>query len=319
MATPAHPPAQSPPPECSVIICAYNGEATIGPCLASLMRCRGPAFEAIVVDNASTDATVQIVQRDYPGVRLLRNARNLGFAGGNNVGLRAARGRRLLLINQDTELRPDWIQRMCAALDADPRRGAVGCKLLYPDGQTIQHAGAILHPNMLTTHQGQGAPDKGQWNDPGPRTYVTAAAIALRREALEAVGLFDEGYDPAYYEEVDLQLRLWEAGWTIWYEPRAVAIHHESQVLGPWSPEKLAMYTRYRFRTLALHGFPRGRKAALKAELRWLWDMTRRGKLRGVLRGYRQALANSRRWRRERDTRPHLARFDIPAADGAQP
>ena len=284
-------------PQCSVIVCSLNGERVLPTCLASLRGLQGPSFEVIVVNNGSTDATPELVRRDFPEARLVQSPRNLGFAGGNNLGMRAARGRILVLLNDDTEVPPDWLAAIAAPFEHDPKIGAVGCKLLYPGRATIQHAGGVILPNANTGHRGVGEKDQGQWDTPGEVAYVTGAALALRREALEQVGLLDPAFFPIYFEEVDLQTRLAGAGWKIWYEPSSWLIHFESQSQGAGSPRFVYRYTRNRLRYLALHGPPEGWRAALREERRWLGDMRRAGRLGAVCRAYVTALARGLFWR----------------------
>lgn len=297
-------------PEASIIVCSLNGERVLPMCLASLARLTGPAHEVIVVDNGSTDATPDIVRRDYPQFRLLQTGRNLGFAGGNNVGLQAARGRILILLNDDTEVPPDWLARQLAPFQRDPAIGAAGGKLLYPDRRTIQHAGGTIHANANTDHLGYGEADTGQWDQPGERFYVTGAALALRREALAAVGLLDPAFFPIYFEEIDLQKRLHDAGWKVWYEPAAWLVHHESQSQGVASPRFVYRYTRNRLRYLALHGPPEGWAKALRAELRFFRQMLGDRHGATMLRAYGYGLLHWLPWRLDRHPRKTVPGFE---------
>ena len=297
------------PPQCSVIVCSLNGERVLPACLRTLLASRDVAYEAIVVDNGSTDATPEIVRRDFPSVRLVQATRNLGFAGGNNLGIRAARGEILVLLNDDTEVPPEWLARLAAAFARDERIGAAGCKLLYEGGKLIQHAGAVMHANANTDHLGYREEDRGQWDAPGERAYVTGAALALRRTALEQIGLLDPGYFPIYFEEVDLQVRLRRGGWKIWYEPAAWLIHKESQSQGVASPRFVFRYTKNRMRFLALTGFPQGIFAALRKEWPFLKHMRREGRLLPVLRAYAVGLACWPFWRLDRRARKTVPRL----------
>lgn len=292
-------------PQCSVVICSLNGERVLPACLRSLEQNRASVtpFEVIVVDNGSSDSTAELVRHDFPAARLLQTGRNLGFAGGNNEGIRAARGEVVVLLNDDTEAPVGWVDALCAPFARDPRIGVVGCKLLYPDRRTIQHAGGVLHANANTGHLGVGETDVGQWDEPGERVYTTGAALALRRAALAQVGLLDPGYFPIYFEEVDLQTRMARAGWRIWYEPTAWLIHHESQSQGAGSPRFVFRYTRNRIRYLAHFGFAQGKWPAARAEARWLWTMTRAGRLLPVLRAYGCGLIAWPAWRADRHRR----------------
>lgn len=296
---------------CSIIICAFNGEAVLAACLRSLGALEAPAggFEVIVVDNGSADSTSELTRRILPSARLIRSERNLGFAGGNNLGFREARGEILILLNQDTEVPPDWLLRLLDPFDRDPKIGAVGCKLFYPGGRLLQHAGGVLYPNANTGHLACREEDRGQWDTPCERAYVTGAALGLRRAALAQVGLLDPAFFPVYYEEIELQVRMARAGWKIWYEPAAWLIHHENQVYGAGSPRMVYSYTRNRLRFLALVGFPQGRKAALKEEVRWLGDMRRAKRLAPVLRAYAVGLTHWPLWRLDRRARRTLPRL----------
>jgi hypothetical protein len=310
-------PEDSPAPLVSVVVCSLNGERVLPLCLSSLFACAAPnasvtPFEVIVVNNGSTDSTPELVARDFPAARLISNPRNFGFAGGNNVGIQAARGEVIVLLNDDTEVPPGWIDAIAAPFigeGRDPRIGAAGCKLLYPDRKTIQHAGAVIYPNGNTMHQGYGEEDQGQWDAPGERAYVTGAALALRRAALAQVGLLDPAFFPIYFEEVDLQTRLARAGWKIWYEPAAWLIHYESQSQGAASPRFYYRYTRNRIRYLALQGFPQGRLAALRCELRWLRDVARARRLAPVLRAYATGALHWLPWRLDRRRRRTVPRL----------
>jgi hypothetical protein len=133
----------------------------------------------------------------------------------------------LVLLNQDTRVYPDWLLMLTKALD-DPKVGVVGCKSLYPDGQTIQHAGGRVEwPLGTADHYGAGERDAGQWDEARKVQYVTGAAMAFRQDLLERVGLLDEGFWPGYFEDTDFCFRAHEAGYEVWYVPDAVLIHEE--------------------------------------------------------------------------------------------
>jgi GT2 family glycosyltransferase len=212
----------------SVIILAWNGRQYLPACLDALVAQDDTDFETIVVDNGSTDDSADFVAQHYPQVQLIRNEHNLGFAAGNNVGLRAATGDVLMLLNQDTVTQPGWLQALKQALQ-EPGTGVAGCKILYPDGETIQHAGGWIEwPLGLAHHYGQREQDTGQWDTPRPVEYVTGAAMAFRRDVLEKVGFLDEEFWPGYFEDADFCLRACKAGYEIRYVPEATLIHLES-------------------------------------------------------------------------------------------
>lgn len=211
----------------SVIMLTWNGATFIGPCLQALLAQDPPASEVIVVDNASADGTPDLVAERFPDVCLIRNSRNLGFSAGNNVGLRAATGDLLVLLNQDTEVHPGFLRALAATFD-DPTVGVAGCKLLYPDG-TVQHAGGYLYgPRGETGHTGRSIPDDGSFDAPTEPDFVTAAALGISRTCLARISFLDEGFGQAYYEDVDWCYRARAAGWRVVYVPDAVVTHHES-------------------------------------------------------------------------------------------
>lgn len=241
----------------SVIIPAWNGREYLPSCLDALLAQGYPDLEVIVVDNASTDGSADLVAEQYPHVHLIRNRRNLGFAGGCNTGLRVAQGDVLILLNQDTCVHPGWLQALVEALK-NPRTGVAGCKILYPDGKTIQHAGGWIEwPLGLTHHYGQGEEDAGQWDEPRSVEYVTGAALACRRNVLDQVGLLDEGFWPAYFEDVDFCVHVREAGYEVRYIPDALLTHEETTSLAD-SPTLSRSYQRGRLRFVLKH-MPPGR------------------------------------------------------------
>ena len=213
----------------SVIVLGWGGEPYIATCLTALQRQTYPALEIIVVDNGSPDRTAEIVERDFPQARLIRTGRNLGVAGGNNVGLKAARGQVCVLINADVEVYPDWLEYLVHAIQADPSIGIAGAKLLYPDG-TIQFAGGRIEgPRGRANHLGWHELDRGQWDILGDVDFVTGASLAIARQALDQIGYEDERFFPIDYEDPDMSYRARSAGFRVVFAPQAVAIHRESK------------------------------------------------------------------------------------------
>ncbi len=211
----------------SVVVVVWNGERYLRECLDSLAAELGPDDEMIVVDNASADGSARLVRTGWPGARLIQNERNLGYAGGCNIGLRAGRGRVLILANQDMAVHKGWLEALVETLD-DEQIGIAGSKLLFPDGR-IQHVGGnVEYPLALPALPGRGEPDHGQWDAPRDVDYVMGASLALRRDVLERLGGLDEGFSPAFYEDTDLCYRARAAGWRVRYQPHSVATHHET-------------------------------------------------------------------------------------------
>ena len=240
----------------SIIIPAWNGAQWITNCLRSVEMQLHPDDEVVVVDNGSADGTPDLVAREFPHVRLIRLERNLGFAGGINRGLEAARGDVLILINQDVVLREGCLDALRRQL-AEGGSGVIGCKLLYPDERTIQHAGGIVrYPRAEPDHYGYRLRDDGRWDAVKPVDYVTGAVFAFDRVVWRAAGSFDEEFFPAYYEEVDYCFRVRAAGFRVTYEPSAVAIHYESQSQGSGSAAYHRAMQRGRLRFALKHYQP---------------------------------------------------------------
>ena len=223
-------------PTVSVIIPLWNGEKWIRPCLTALTKQAEAApfaLEVIVVDNGSSDGSPAIVEKEFPGVCLIRNGQNRGFAGGCNVGLAAAAGDVLVLLNQDTVVQNGWLAGLVAALDeadaGEPGVGVAGSLALLADGTTIQHAGGVVDlPLGIARHLGYGEALDSRWHAGADVRFVTGASLALRREVLEAIGPLDEGFWPGYYEDVDFCWRARDAGYRIRYAPASVLVHAES-------------------------------------------------------------------------------------------
>jgi len=274
----------------SAVIAVWNGEEHLAACLEALLAQKGVELEVIAVDNGSSDGSTALLRQRYPAVRLIENGRNLGYAGGCNVGLRAARGQVLLVLNQDAVVRPGWAAALCAALQ-EPSTGVVGCKLLYPDGR-VQHAGGILRwPRAEADHWGHGQADDGRWDAPREPDYVSGAAWGMRRDTFERVGGLDEGFWPGYYEDGDYCLRVRQAGLRVLYVPQAVAVHAESTSLGGRSAAYLEAFHRGRLRLALKHLAPEQfLDAFVPAEREWLAGPVARDERLALTRVYRAAL-----------------------------
>jgi len=277
----------------SIIIVCLNGRARIAMPLDALRRCDPPAHEVIVVDNGSTDGLGEFVRANYPEVRLVSLPRNYGFAGGNNEGIKVATGDILLLLNDDTDPRPDWLAPLVGEFRTQPKTGIAGCLLLYPDGVTIQHLGGIVHDNGLTDHIDY-KKTFDPASDPGPpreMTYVTGAAFAIRREVVDQIGVLDPAFWPIYFEETDYCARALRAGWKIRVVPRSIVVHHESQTTQVFSPGYLEKYHRNRWRYLLKNRGPRGLWRAIRAEWRWWRDINPLDSKPACRRAYLRAAA----------------------------
>ncbi len=238
-------------PPASVIILSWNGKDYLQPCLEAVLAQDYSALEVIVVDNGSADGSADFVATHFPQVKLIRNPQNIGFAAGNNTGLRQAQGDALVLLNQDTVVRPGWLAALCAEL-TDSTVGIAGCKIFNADG-TLQHAGGALDARGAAVHLGSGEVDSGQYDRPADAEFVTGAALALTAGTLKAIGLLDEGFYPAYYEDTDWCFRAKAAGLRVRYVPAAALVHAESASTEAMPLARKTMMHQGRLRFLLKH------------------------------------------------------------------
>ena len=236
----------------SVIVLSWNGMGDLRECLDAVRSQDFIDFEIIVVDNGSTDGSADFVASHYPDVRLIRNERNLGFAAGNNQGLRVGTGDALVLLNQDTAVQAGWLKALVKAVVSDPTCGIAGGKALYPDGR-IQHAGGYVDERGCGSHYGYRQRDEGQFEQVQDVDYVTGATLAISREAFEVIGRLDEGFGRAYYEDVDWCYRAKGAGFRVVYTPHAVLVHKESSAAADLSHEGMYYFHRNRLRFVLKH------------------------------------------------------------------
>lgn len=228
-------------PLVSIITVNYNQAEVTCALLDSIRRQPYRAVEVIVVDNGSRDDPGPMLARRYPEVRYVRSERNLGFAGGNNLGLRIAQGDYLFFVNNDAELVGDCVARLVDLLAKTPGSGVVSPLICYfptagQEHDLVQYAGMTpLHPvtarNRLIGHQEM---DRGQFRQPEPTAYAHGAAMMVPRTVVDQAGPMAEEFF-LYYEELDWCARIRQAGYSIWVEPRARVYHKESltvQALG---------------------------------------------------------------------------------------
>jgi len=227
----------------SLVIVNYNVKAFLEQCLIAIERARGDMnIEIFVVDNASVDGSQSMVKKRFPYVKLIENSQNVGFSTANNQAIAKAQGYYVLIINPDTLIQEDTLTALKQYLDEHPLVGAVGCKLINPDG-SFQIASRRSFPTPWVAFSRivglsrifPKSPLFGQYNvtyvDPDIETEVdvlSGSLMMLRRKALEQVGYFDEDYF-MYGEDIDLSYRIKKAGWQIIYTPNTKAIHYKGE------------------------------------------------------------------------------------------
>lgn len=228
------------PPRVAVIIPHWNGIEILEPCLNSLAKSEYPNLEIVVVDNASTDASVAFVKEHFPEVRVVENSSNLGFAGGCNAGIRQVKADHYLVLNNDTTHESGWIEQLVAQISSDPEIAAVQPKIMSAQApEVFDYAGGVgglmdvlgfpyALGRIFTTVE----TDDGFYDDPQDIFWASGTALLLRGSALDEVGLFDETFF-AHMEEIDLCWRLQNAGWRIVNAPGSKVYHHSGWTLPP--------------------------------------------------------------------------------------
>ena len=233
-----HTPCQSP---CSLSICIvnWNTRELLRACLRSIYQyAPDESLEVIVVDNASSDGSAEMVRVEFPQVILIANSENLGYARGNNQAMEQAQGEFILLLNPDTEMRPDTLRNAIRFLREHPEVGAIGAKQLFPNGQVQPSVRGFPTPrNLLFEVLGLArlfprsrlfAAYRMRWfsyERPIPVDQPMGTFLMVRRVVIEQVGLMDEAF-PLFFNDVDWCYRIWQAGWQIWFVPQVEIVHY---------------------------------------------------------------------------------------------
>jgi GT2 family glycosyltransferase len=289
----------------SVIIVNFNTQALLKNCLASIRQSGERDLELIVVDNHSTDGSVDMVCNDFPEVRLTQNSNNLGFAKANNQGMNQARGKYILLLNSDTVVRPGAFQAMTDFLEEHSGAGAVTCRLLNEDGSTQASVSKRPSPlSLLFRILGLSRLFQADRTRSFLRKYfgfllgstvrsyldpyivkdspveveaISGACLMLRRDAIDQVGLLDENFF-MYLEDMDYCIRIQDAGWRLYYIPTGEIVH----LVGQSSGGRMRNYSSLSYRSLFY--FYRKHHSSLtllivrilvlaSTSIRWLWSL----------------------------------------------
>jgi hypothetical protein len=238
----------------SIITINYNGLKDTCE-LIDTLPLEDSSIEVIVVDNASKEDEATLIKNRYSQVKVIRSTENLGFAGGNNLGIKATRGKYIFFINNDTlirckkeEGRCKMFQPLIERLESSPKIGAVCPKIRFTwDNNPIQFAGYTPLSRITMRNQaiGCGEADHGQYDTAHLTPYAHGAAMMVKREVIEKAGLMPECYF-LYYEELDWSMMIRRAGYDIWYDPAMTVFHKESQTTGQQSPLRTFYITRNR-------------------------------------------------------------------------
>lgn len=235
-------------PLVSIILLNYNNTPFTIDCLKSLNEITYKNVEVIVVDNASREDPTEALKAVYPDVVMVMSKDNLGYAGGNNLGTEAARGKHVLFLNNDTEVEPEFLEPLVAKLESDPSIGMVSPKIIYYDTDNlIQYAGSAgINPYTgRGTKIGHLEPDDGKHDTSTPTQLVHGAALLAPMEAIEKVGLMPDIFF-IYYEEHDWCERFKRNGYKMFYVAESKIYHKESATVGRISPMKSYYMTRNR-------------------------------------------------------------------------
>jgi hypothetical protein len=236
-------------PLVSIIVLNYNGEKCIRKCLKSLLSQTYPNYEIIVVDNASTDSSPEIVKKEFPQLKFITNNKNLGFAAGNNVGIKEAKGELIAIFNPDAIAEPNWLSELVNAINSSSDIGIAGGVIYYyePSDVVWSAGGKIDIFTGLDWHPYQGEKIK---RDHLERTddidYIPGCALLIKKEVLEKVGLLDETYF-LYFDDLDIALCAKRVGYKCSFVPFAVVYH---MVSFSWHGRHLFGYyhqMKYRF------------------------------------------------------------------------
>ena len=223
----------------SVIVVSYNTRDLLRDCLSSIYaKTEGVEFEVFVVDNRSEDGSADMVEAEYPMVRIIRNEENVGFARGNNLAIRSGSGRHFLLLNPDTQLVNNAVGELVAYMDRHPEAGAAGSMLLNDEREVLKvcrkfsriiheigELAPVINRFTLEPLSRNYLPGGFDYGSVGETDYVQGACLIVRREVVDAVGLLDERFF-MYSEEEDWCYRIKRGGWKVMYVPSAVIIHY---------------------------------------------------------------------------------------------
>jgi GT2 family glycosyltransferase len=242
----------------SVVIVNWNRRELLRACLNSLCRQQGPKFEVILVDNGSTDGSLEMAAGEFSeplSLTCVANRENRGFCAANNQGIAAARGEFIALLNNDAEAEPGWLEALLRVFDGRPHLGMAASKIVsYHDPSVIDKAGHLIFLDGQNRGRGTGQQDRGQFDKVEEVIWPDGCAAMYRRAMLDQIGGFDEDLF-AYGDDAELGLRARIAGWDCLYVPRAVVRHHHSSTLGAQSFRRIELIERNRV-LLAVKLFP---------------------------------------------------------------
>ena len=279
-------------PTVALIVLNWNGQEYLEACMTSLLGLDYPDPEIVMVDNGSTDNSVTYVSDQFPSVRTIETGRNLGYAGGMNVGMELTRSDIAVLLNNDIIVEKDWLAELVRCMESDKCIGIAGCKVLFTDNKTLQHAGGYISlPLGLPDHYGYRETDRGDYDTMVDAEYVTGAAMAIRRSVVEQLSGMDADFFPIYFEDVDICFRAREKGWRVVYAPKSRLVHLESATMVRDSYPYLLHFHQGRLRFLLKHlQTQEFLEEFVPAEMERLPRLTQHRERKALRRAYKSAL-----------------------------
>ncbi len=223
-------------PLVSIIILNWNGKEYLGKCLRSLKKQTYKNFEVILVDNGSTDGSIDYVKDNFGHfIKLIQNNTNLGFARGNNIGIKNSKGKYILLLNNDTRTDSVWVEELVKVAEGDDKIGMCASKVLSLDNpKIIDNVGHLIYKDGLNRGRGRLEYDKGQYDTAEEVFFPSGCAATYRKKMLDEIGGFDEDFF-AYCDDTDIGIRGRLAGWKSVYVPKAIVYHKYSASTSPYS------------------------------------------------------------------------------------
>ena len=248
---------KSPMPEISVIILNWNGKDFLDDCLGALRRQTFRDFETILVDNGSRDGSVEYIRKHFPEVNLLALPENLGFAGGNIAGYAQARGELIVLLNNDTEAHPSWLEEIHRASESHTKAGSFASKMMYFDDRSrVENCGFDLGISGVTVDLGRGELDGPDWTQSRKVFGGCGGAVALRHKMLEQIGFLDPDFFMTY-EDLDLSFRAQLCGFECVYLPKAI-VYHRYRATNQKTPSRQVFYSQRNIELAYLKNMPLG-------------------------------------------------------------
>jgi GT2 family glycosyltransferase len=235
-------------PLISIIIPNWNGKPFLAECMDSLKEQTFRNFETILIDNGSTDGSAEFIEERYGKfIRIIRNKDNLGFTGGNNIGIRAARGEYIVLLNNDIWAPPTWLDELVKATYFGPPVGMWASKVYsYYKRNQIEAVGELIYWDGLSRSRGQYEIECGQYEEIEEIFFPPGCGGMYRKVVFEEIGIFDEDFF-AYGDDAEIGIRARLAGWKCVYVPKAILYHKSSGTGGQYSPFKAFFVERNRF------------------------------------------------------------------------